>query len=302
MHEAIHAQPRGTVRGRIKITEQGEMIYYKYGDPAVAARNLELVASAVLESSAQVQDAPAADPAWPSLLAALSERAYAAYRALVTEDPGLYQYFQEATPVQEISRLNIASRPAWRRPAGTFQDLRVIPWVFAWVQSRHYLPGWYGLGTAFSEFLATDGEGGLRLLQRMYREWPFFTRLIENAQMTMCKADLGIAHRYASLVRDPALRERIFDRIRAEYEVTREVLLRITGFRELLDGDPGLQRSLRLRNPYVDPLSYIQVSLLRRLRALQDAPGPAQAARVAALREALHLTINGIATAMRSTG
>jgi phosphoenolpyruvate carboxylase len=302
MHEAIHAQPRGTLQGRIKITEQGEMIYYKYGDPAVAARNLELVVSAVMEASAQVQDAPAVHPAWPPLLAALSERAYAAYRALVAEDPGLYQYFQEATPVQEISRLNIASRPAWRRPAGTLQDLRVIPWVFAWVQSRHYLPGWYGLGTAFSEFLATDGEEGLALLQRMYKEWPFFTRLIENAQMTMCKADLGIAHRYASLVRDPAIRERIFDRIRAEYEVTREVLLRITGFRDLLDGDPALQRSLRLRNPYVDPLSYIQVSLLRRLRALQDAPGPAQAARVAALREALHLTINGIATAMRSTG
>ena len=302
MHEAIHAQPRGTVRGRIKITEQGEMIYYKYGDPAVAARNLELVASAVLEASAQVQDAPPPDPAWPPLLAALSGRAYAAYRALVVGDPGLYQYFQEATPVQEISRLNIASRPAWRRPAATFQNLRVIPWVFAWVQSRHYLPGWYGLGAACSEFLAANGEGGLALLQRMYKEWPFFTRLLENAQMTMCKADLGIAHRYASLVRDPALRERIFGAIRAEYERTREVLLRITGFRDLLDGDPALQRSLQLRNPYVDPLSYIQLSLLRRLRALQDAPGPAQATQAAALREALHLTINGIATAMRSTG
>ena len=302
MHEAIHAQPRGTVRGRIKITEQGEMIYYKYGDPAVAARNLELVASAVLETSAQVQDAPATDRAWPSLLAALSERAYRAYRALVAEDPGLYQYFQEATPVQEISRLNIASRPAWRRAAHTFEDLRVIPWVFAWVQSRHYIPGWYGLGTAFAEFLAREGEGGLALLQHMYRGWPFFTRLIENAQMTMCKADIGIAHRYASLVREPAIRERIFERIRTEYDRTRLVLLRITGYRELLDADPGLQRSLRLRNPYVDPLSYIQLSLLRRLRALQEAPGPTQADRVAELREPLHLTINGIATAMRSTG
>ena len=130
----------------------------------------------------------------------------------------------------------------------------------------------------------------------------FFTRLIENAQMTMCKADMGIAHRYASLVQDPAIRERIFDRIRAEYEAIREALLRITWYRELLDGDPGLQRFLRLRNPYVDPLFYIQVSLLRRLRALQQAPGPTQAEPVAALREPLHLTINGIATAMRSTG
>ena len=136
----------------------------------------------------------------------------------------------------------------------------------------------------------------------MFREWPFFTRLIENAQMTMCKADMAIAHRYASLVQDPAIRERVFERIRGEYEATREALLRITGYQELLDGDPGLQRSLRLRNPYVDPLSYIQVSLLRRLRALQEAPGPTQADRVAALREPLHLTINGIATAMRSTG
>jgi len=302
MHEAIHAQPQGTVRGRIKITEQGEMIYYKYGDPAVAARNLELVASAVMETSADVHGAPTLDPAWPSLMTALSERAHAAYRALVAEDPGLYQYFQEATPVQEISRLNIASRPAWRRAAHTFEDLRVIPWVFAWVQSRHYIPGWYGLGTAFEEFLAKEDERGLALLQQMYREWPFFTRLIENAQMTMCKADMGIAHRYASLVQDPAIRDRIFERIRAEYEATRGALLRITGYRELLDGDPGLQRSLRLRNPYVDPLSYIQVGLLRRLRALQQAPGPTQAERVAALREPLHLTINGIATAMRSTG
>jgi phosphoenolpyruvate carboxylase len=302
MHEAIHAQPQGTVRGRIKITEQGEMIYYKYGDPAVAARNLELVASAVMETSAEVQGAPAVDPVWPGLMGALSERAYAAYRGLVTEDPDLYRYFQEATPFQEISRLNIASRPAWRRAAQTFEDLRVIPWVFAWVQSRHYIPGWYGLGTALAEFLAREGERGLALLRRMYREWPFFTRLIENAQMTMCKADMGIAHRYASLVQDPAVRQRIYGRIRTEYEITREVLLRITDYRELLDGDPGLQRSLHLRNPYVDPLSYIQVSLLRRLRALQEAPGAPAADRVAAIRGPLHLTINGIATAMRSTG
>ncbi len=302
MHEAIHAQPPGTVRGRIKITEQGEMIHYKYGDAAVAARNLELVASAVLETSAGIQGTTALDPAWPAMMAALSERACRAYRGLVVEDPGLFRYFQEATPVQEISRLNIASRPAWRRAAGTLEDLRVIPWVFAWVQSRHYLPGWYGLGAALGEFVAEDPVRHLAILQQMYRAWPFFSRLIDNAQMTMCKADMGIAHRYASLVEDPVVRERIFGRIREEYEATRAVLLRITLQQELLDNDPALQRSLQLRNPYVDPLSYIQVSLLRELRALQKAGVGTRAREEEALREPLHLTINGIATAMRSTG
>jgi phosphoenolpyruvate carboxylase len=302
MHEAIHAQPRGTVRGKIKITEQGEMIYYKYGDPTVAARNLELVASAVLETSAGTHGASSVEPAWPAVMADVSERAYKAYRALVAEDPDLFRYFEEATPVQEISRLNIASRPAWRHGASTLEDLRVIPWVFAWVQSRHYLPGWFGLGAGLTSFLDDDPPAHLALLREMYRRWPFFTRLIENAQMTMCKADMGIAHRYASLVRDPVARERIFGRIRAEYEHCREALLRITEQGELLDCDPALQRSLRLRNPYVDPLSYIQVSLLRRIRALQEKEGPDAEAAVAALRQPLHLTINGIATAMRSTG
>jgi phosphoenolpyruvate carboxylase len=302
MHEAIHAQPQGTVRGKIKITEQGEMIYYKYGDPAVAARNLELVASAVLETSAGAYEASAVEPSWPAVMADVSRRAYAAYRALVADDPDLFRYFEEATPVQEVSRLNIASRPAWRHGASSFEELRMIPWVFAWVQSRHYLPGWYGMGAGLKSFLAEDPAGHLALLRSMYRGWSFFTRVVENAQMTMRKADMGIAHRYASLVRDPTIRERIFGRIRDEYETCREVLLLVTGQAELLDSDPALQQSLRLRDPYVDPLSYIQVSLLRRIRALQGQEGPEAAATVAALRQPLQLTINGIATAMRSTG
>jgi phosphoenolpyruvate carboxylase len=236
-------------------------------------------------------------------MADLSDRAHRAYRALVVEDPDAFRYFEEATPVQEISRLNIASRPARRHGTTGFDDLRAIPWVFAWVQSRHYLPGWYGMGTALKSFVSENPAEHLSLLRTMYRQWPFVTRVIENAQMTMEKADMGIAHRYASLVQDPAVGARIFERIRSEYETCREVLLRITEQVELLDNDPGLQRSLRLRNPYVDPLSYIQVSLLRRMRASQ---GPdeaeANADTVAALRRPLHLTINGIATAMRSTG
>jgi phosphoenolpyruvate carboxylase len=278
------------------------MIYYKYGDPAVAARNLELAASAVLETSTGTYEASAVEPSWPAVMADVSRRAYAAYRALVAEDPELFRYFEEATPVQEISRLNIASRPAWRHGASSFEELRVIPWVFAWVQSRHYLPGWYGMGTGLKGFLAEDPSGHLALLRTMYRDWPFFTRVVENAQMTMRKADMGIAHRYASLVRDAATRERIFGRIRDEYDTCREALLSVTGQAELLDGDPALQQSLRLRDPYVDPLSYIQVSLLRRIRALNEQDGPEAAAAVAALRQPLQLTINGIATAMRSTG
>lgn len=301
-HEAILAQPRGTVHGKIKITEQGEMINYKYGDAAVAERNLELIASAVLEASSDPQEASPIDPAWPAIMARLSEQARKAYRGLVTEDPDFLQYFEEATPVQEISHLNIASRPTWRGVARTLEDLRAIPWVFAWVQSRHYLPGWYGIGTALTAFLAEDREGRLTLLQKMYREWPFFTRMIENAQMTMCKADMGIAHRYSSLVQAPGVRERIFGRIQEEHGAARQVLLAVTEQEELLDHDPALQRSIRLRNPYVDPLSYIQVSLLRRIRALQGQEGPEATAAETALREALHLTINGIATAMRSTG
>jgi len=301
MHEAIHAQPLGTVRGKIKITEQGEMIHYKYGDPHVAARNLELVASATLETSARAYQPAGVDPTWVAAMAELSDRSYRAYRALVAEDPDLLRYFEEATPVQEISQLNIASRPAYRHGAKSLDDLRAIPWVFAWVQSRHYLPGWYGMGTALQTYLAEDPDR-LALLRAMYRGWPFFMRVVENAQMTMGKADMGIAHRYASLVQDAGASERIFARVRDEYDACRDALLRVADQSELLDGDPALQRSLRLRNPYVDPLSYIQVSLLRRIRALQGQTGPEAAEAVAALRQPLHLTINGIATAMRSTG
>jgi phosphoenolpyruvate carboxylase len=300
MHEAIHAQPLGTVQGKIKITEQGEMIHYKYGDPQVAARNVELVTAAVLETTAQAHPAASVDPAWPAVMAELSARAYRAYRALV-EDPDLFRYFEGATPVQEISQLNIASRPAYRQGAQRLEDLRAIPWVFAWVQSRHYLPGWYGMGSALQTFLA-EAPDRLALLRAMYRGWPFFTRVVENAQMTMAKADMGIAHRYALLVPDAAAGKRIFACIRREYDACREALLRVAEQTDLLDGDPALQRSLRLRNPYVDPLSYIQVSLLRRIRALQGQDGPEAADAVAALRQPLHLTINGIATAMRSTG
>ena len=301
MHEAIHAQPPGTVQGKIKITEQGEMIHYKYGDPQVAARNVELVTAAVLETTARAHPAAGVDPAWPAAMAELSARSYQAYRALVVEDPDLFRYFEGATPVQEISHLNLASRPAYRQGAQRLEDLRAIPWVFAWVQSRHYLPGWYGMGSALQTFLA-EAPDRLALLRAMYRGWPFFTRVVENAQMTMAKADMGIAHRYASLVQDAAAGERIFARIRHEYNACRDALLQVAEQADLLDGDPALQRSLRLRNPYVDPLSYIQVSLLRRIRALQGRDSPEAADAVAALRQPLHLTINGIATAMRSTG
>jgi phosphoenolpyruvate carboxylase len=205
-------------------------------------------------------------------------------------------YWSQATPMDEISQMRIGSRPSRRTGAATFDSLRAIPWGFSWMQCRHVLPGWFGVGEALAEF--GRAPDGLALLQEMYRDWPFFRNLLDNSQVSMAQADMGIAGLYAGLVEDARVRDLIFDQVASAFAQTREAILRTTGQRELLDNDPVLQRSVRRRNPYIDPLNFIQVSLLRRLRGLAD-PESAEADRI---RDTIFLTINGIASGLKNTG
>jgi phosphoenolpyruvate carboxylase len=316
IYEAVTGQPPGTVNGRIRITEQGEMLSFKYGLPEIALRNLELVVAGVVQSSVarealQPADRPAQAPeAWASNMETLSARAYAHYRRLIYETPDFLRFFEQATPILELGWLNIGSRPARRAKGRSIEELRAIPWVFSWMQSRYVLPSWYGVGAALEEFVA-DQPARMQELQRMYRAWPFLRAFLDNMQMTLSKADMHIAQHYASLVDDEALRQRLSHLILEEYERTRRLLLEIVGSKALLDSTPVLQRSIRLRNPYVDPLSHFQVALLRRLRALggplvsdeaAQASGDEQERARAHLTYAVLLTINGIAAGLRNTG
>jgi phosphoenolpyruvate carboxylase len=291
-NRAILAQPHGTVVGRLRLTEQGEMIADRYGHAAIAERHLEQVLNAVLRTSA-LPDTEGHDPSWERTLDRLSERACRHYRALVYEDPEFVTYFEQATPIAEISRLKIGSRPARRGSAAGIDQLRAIPWVFGWMQSRHTLPGWYGLGSAVHDYLA-EQCGTWAELSAMYQRWPFWTTLIDNAQMVMAKADLTIARLYADLVEDAALATRVFERIEAEYRRTEEVILRITGQSALLERMPVLRSSIQRRNPYVDPLSFLQLVLLKRLRG--------EAAPTEELLTAVLESINGIAAGLKNTG
>ncbi len=240
----------------------------------------------------------------------LSERAYTQYRDLIYETPAFLRFFEQATPILELGWLNLGSRPARRAKGRSIEELRAIPWVFSWMQSRYVLPSWYGVGSALEAYI-TQEQGSLAELQRMYREWPFLRAFLDNMQMTLSKADMHIARHYALLVEDEQLRQRLSTIILDEYERTRRMLLAIVGGRALLDTSPVLQRSIRLRNPYVDPLSHFQVTLLRRLRSLggplvldeaaqESASG--QERERAQLTYAVLLTINGIAAGLRNTG
>jgi phosphoenolpyruvate carboxylase len=287
---AIRAQPPGTVRGRFRLTEQGETIVSRYADRDLAHRHLEQIVSAVLLASADAAHPLPAD--WRAAMTSMAGAAREGYLDLVERTPGFLEYWRAATPIEEIRRLRLGSRPAARGGGGlTRQDVRAIPWVFSWMQSRFNLPGWYGLGTG----LRAVGPANLR---QMYAGWPFFRALLDNAEMSLLKADLGIAALYSELVDDPRLAATIFAMVEKEYTRTREAILEITGHAELMDADPVIQRSVQLRNPYVDPLNYLQVEMLRRLRALSDPEGP-EAARC---REVIVLTINGIAAGLRNTG
>jgi len=292
-HRAISAQPAGAFEGGIRVTEQGEVLNWKYADPVLAERNLELMVAASLGALAPPDGpGPEREARWEEAMDAMSADAFTFYRESIAENPDVLPYFQQATPVGELEHARIGSRPARRGESRGLDDLRAIPWVFGWMQSRHVLPAWFGVGWALERFAEAAPENG-ELLREMVERFPLFEDLVRNVEMGMAKADLSIARRYAELVPDEGLRERVFRRVEEEFERTRRMILRVTGQTLLLETNPVLARSIRLRNPYVDPLSLIQVNLLRRKRAGEESE---------ALDYALAATINGISAGLRNTG
>jgi len=292
-YDAILAQPGGAVSGAIRITEQGEIIASKYSNAEVGRRNLEILAAATLEASLLHPDQPAPKPDYLTAMDELSDAAFKAYRGLVYETPGFVDYFWSSTVITEIATLNIGSRPASRTKTRKIEDLRAIPWVFSWAQARIMLPGWYGFGSAAKTFVARHPEKGLSLLQDMAKEWPFFGTLLSNMDMVLSKSSIAIASRYAELVPDEALREAIFGRIRQEWSDSIEMLLAITGQSKLLEANPLLDRSIRNRFPYLDPLNHVQVELLKEHRSH---PGDAR------VLQGIQLTINGVSAGLRNSG
>ncbi|MCE3607023.1 phosphoenolpyruvate carboxylase [Massilia sp. P8910] len=302
-YEAILAQPPGTVNGQIRLTEQGEIIASKFSNAEIGRRNLELLVAATLEASLMPHAAEGAKAkqlgGFEAIMADLSERAYKAYRNLVYETPGFTDYFFSATPIAEIAELNLGSRPASRKSTKRIEDLRAIPWGFSWGQCRLLLPGWYGFGSAITQWVE-EGERDEKIatLQAMFKEWPFFATLLSNMDMVLAKTDLAIASRYAGLVADVELRERIFKRIAAEHGTTLRCLEMITGAHERLAGNPLLARSIQNRFAYLDPLNHLQVELIHRHRALSGDPAKVDER----VHRGIHLSINGVAAGLRNTG
>jgi len=305
MTRAVLAQASGSVDGRLKLTEQGEVTADRYVNPAIAERHLEQLTYATLMAS--VPDSAKGEPGGQALrvsqnaaAAELAEVARRKYRDLVWHDADFEAYFRAATPISELGALTLGSRPAKRgsrsNVGGSLESLRAIPWVFAWSQSRANLPGWFGTGTALAEFRRRHGAAGLRQLRALYRDWPFFSTVLDNAEMILAKADMAVAGRYASLAAGSGA-QRIWAEIRTEYELSVAQILAITGHKRLLDNMPVLQRSIDLRNPYVDSLSELQVLLLGRLRALPD-----EHRERAELLRLVHLTVSGVAAGLQNTG
>ena len=296
-YQAILAQPPGTVRGQIRLTEQGEVIGSKYANPEIGRRNLETLVAATLEATLLQPTKPATKD-FLNAAAELSQTSMAAYRALVYETAGFTEYFFSTTPIREIAELNIGSRPASRKASQKIEDLRAIPWGFSWGQCRLALPGWYGFGSAIEAWLAQGGSAASRkealaVLQKMYKQWPFFRTLLSNMDMVLAKSDLALASRYAELMSDAKLRKKIFSAIEAEWHRTVSALTLITGEKNLLAGNAALQRSIRHRFPYIDPLHHLQVELVRRYR---DGQADERVQR------GIHISINGIAAGLRNTG
>jgi phosphoenolpyruvate carboxylase len=291
-YQAILAQPAGTVRGQIRLTEQGEVIASKYANPSIGRRNLETLAAACLEATlAPTKDA--VPPEFTQAATEISQRAMQAYRHLVYDTAGFTDYFFASTPIAEIAELNIGSRPASRKANREIASLRAIPWTFSWGQCRIALPGWYGLGSAVAAFVASNPAKHTRLVQQMATDWPFMRTLLSNVDMVMAKSDLVIAAQYLKLVPDQKLAKRIFTQIEREWQLTCDALELMTGSTERLSSNPTLKRSIRNRFPYLDPLNHLQVELTKRHRAGETDER---------VRRGLHLSINGIAAGLRNTG
>ncbi|MBL0386802.1 phosphoenolpyruvate carboxylase [Tumebacillus sp. ITR2] len=298
IERSILAQPPEAMQGKVKITEQGEVISQRYSHPGIAMRSLESAVSSVLLASLNVQTTYMRDTErrWSEMMEQLSQASFEAYQNFVYRNEDFLPYFQQATPIDVIGELNLGSRPAKRKNSPRIQDLRAIPWVFSWTQNRHLLPAWFGFGKAMSSELKRNPES-LREFRRMYQFWPFFQAMIDNIQMALAKADMLIAAEYVRLVEDPELASRVFGKIQEEYERTKRVVLEITGERGILANAPVIQESIRLRNPYVDPLSYLQVLLLEELRDARRESGES-----AEDIDDVLLTINGISSGLRNTG
>jgi phosphoenolpyruvate carboxylase len=294
-YTAVRAQPSGTVAGRLKVTEQGEMLSAKFSLREIAHRELELTTSAALVSTLDHSAGSRTErlQRFEPVVAQMAEVSTAAYRDLVYGDPDFAGFFHAATPVREVSRLQLGSRPAKRRASMRIEDFRAIPWVFSWTQARAVLPAWFGLGTALE---AVREEHGVELLREMERDWPYFAALISNAEMACVKADLDIARRYADLCSDDEIRERIWGTIEEEFERTLREICAVRDEVQLLDREPILQRAIARRNPFIDPLSFVQLELLRRLRAPGGDPDDPDLVRASLL------AINGIAGGLRNTG
>ncbi len=295
-HRSLRAQPHASHGGLIRITEQGEVISLKYTNPVIAQRNLEQLASAVIAAYCLPETAPKEKLAlkWEGCLERLAERSREAYQALVYGTPELPLYFRQATPIDLIEHLRYGSRPSRRKKTNDLRQLRAIPWVFSWTQSRHLISAWYGLGTALGDF--SEGRSERALLREMYARWPFFAQLVDNAEMSLAKTDLHIARQYAGLVEDPKVRDAVWPRIEEEYDRAVTSVLAISGRRKLLENQPVLAESIRLRNPYVDPLNHLQLRYLPEWRRAPDDDKPK------ALRRLLALTVTGVAFGMKSTG
>ncbi|MEI7844279.1 MAG: phosphoenolpyruvate carboxylase [Chloroflexota bacterium] len=297
-NRAIRAQPAGSIKGRFRLTEQGENIASRYSNPDLAHRHLEQIVNAVLLASGSSYQTDIDDkvsdgisPEWRAAMDRMAQAAFRTYRQLVYETPRFIEFWQAATPLDEITRLHIGSRPFSRAGNTEVTNIRAIPWVFSWMQSRYNLPGWYSLGSGL------EAISDKKLLLDMYSGWPFFKTLLDNAESSLLKADMGIAALYADLVNDQELGQRLFKTISCEYERTCANVLSISGHKQLMDSEPVTQNAVRLRNPYVDPLNYIQVEMLRRLRAQSQPDNETES-----LREAVILTINGIAAGLKNTG
>jgi phosphoenolpyruvate carboxylase len=307
-HRAIFAQPVDSFNGELRITEQGEVLNWKYSDVILAERNLELMIAASLDALARPDAALQRDaqvphltgevlPIWEAALDQLSATSYAFYRKHIVDDADTFTYFEQATPVAELEHARLGSRPAKRSGKKSMGDLRAIPWVFGWMQSRQLVPAYFGVGHALHEFIQSTPDG-LTQLQTMARDFPLFLDIIRNVEMALAKADFGIARLYASLVEDEALRDRVFNTLEAEFNLTHRMILEITKQRSLLETNPVLNHSIRLRNPYVDPMSLIQVELIRRKRTA-TANGEPESPE---LNRAISATINGISAGLRNTG